>query len=35
LPGFESLNWNGIVGPPRMPREIVSASRDMLRALNS
>jgi tripartite-type tricarboxylate transporter receptor subunit TctC len=35
LPGFESLNWNGIVGPAKMPREIVERlSRDMLRALN-
>ncbi len=35
LPGFESLNWNGIVGPARMPREIVERlSRDMIRALN-
>jgi len=35
LPGFESLNWNGIVGPARMPREIVDRlARDMARALN-
>ena len=34
LPGFESLNWNGIAGPARMPRDIVERlSRDMTRAL--
>jgi len=35
LPGFESLNWNGIVGPAKMPREIVDRlAREMIRALN-
>ena len=34
LPGFESLNWNGIAAPARTPREIVERlSRDMARAL--
>jgi tripartite-type tricarboxylate transporter receptor subunit TctC len=36
LPGFESLNWNGIVGPARMPRDIVDRlNRDIARALNA
>jgi len=35
LPGFESLNWNGIVGPAGMPREIVSRlNREIVRAIN-
>jgi tripartite-type tricarboxylate transporter receptor subunit TctC len=35
LPGFESLNWNGIVGPAKMPREILDRlSREMIRALS-
>ena len=34
LPGFESLNWNGIVGPAKMSRDIVERlSRDIARAL--
>ena len=34
LPGFESLNWNGIAAPARTPRDIVERlSRDMARAL--
>ena len=36
LPGFESLNWNGIVGPAGLPREIVDRlNREMVRALNA
>jgi len=35
LPGFESLNWNGIVGPAKMPRDILERlSREIVRALN-
>ena len=35
LPGFESLNWNGIVGPAGMSREIVSRlHREIVRAIN-
>jgi len=34
LPGFESLNWNGIAAPARTPRDIVERlSREMGRAL--
>ena len=34
VPGFESLNWNGIVGPARMPREIVERlNRELVRAI--
>ncbi len=36
LPGFDSLNWNGIVGPAGMPREILlRLNREFARALNS
>ena len=36
LPGFESLNWNGIVGPAGLSREIVDRlNREMVRALNA
>jgi tripartite-type tricarboxylate transporter receptor subunit TctC len=32
--GFESLNWNGIVGPARLPREIVDRlNREFVRAI--
>ena len=35
LPGFESLNWNGIVGPAKMPREVLERlHREIVRALN-
>jgi tripartite-type tricarboxylate transporter receptor subunit TctC len=35
LPGFESLNWNGIVGPARMPRDIAERlNREIVRGLN-
>ena len=35
LPGFESLNWNGIVGPAAMPRELVSQlNREIVRVMN-
>jgi len=36
LPGFDSLNWNGLVGPAGMSREVVMRlNRDLVRALNS
>ena len=35
LPGFESLNWNGIVGPAGMSRDIVNyLNREIVRAIN-
>ncbi len=35
LPGFQSLNWNGIVGPAKMPRDVVERlNQGMVRALN-
>ena len=34
VPGFESLNWNGIVGPARLPTEIVDRlNRELVRAI--
>ena len=34
LPGFESLNWNGIVGPAGLPRDIVNRlNREIVRVL--
>jgi tripartite-type tricarboxylate transporter receptor subunit TctC len=34
LPGFESLNWNGMVGPAGLPRDIVNRlNREMVRVL--
>ena len=34
VPGFESLNWNGIVGPARLPRDIVDRlNRELVRAI--
>jgi len=34
VPGFESLNWNGIVGPARMAREVVDRlNRELVRAI--
>ena len=36
LPAFDSLNWNGIVGPANLPRDIVNRlNRDMVQAINS
>jgi len=36
LPGFESLHWNGLVGPAKMPRDIVERlNQGMVRALNA
>jgi tripartite-type tricarboxylate transporter receptor subunit TctC len=36
LPGLESLNWNGVVGPAGMARDIVTRlNRDLVRAVNS
>jgi tripartite-type tricarboxylate transporter receptor subunit TctC len=36
LPGFDSLNWNGIVGPANIPRDIVNLlNREMLQTINS
>ncbi len=35
LPGFESLNWNGIVGPAGLPAAVVQRlHRDIVRAVN-
>ncbi len=35
LPGFESLNWNGIVGPAGMLRDVVSQlHREIVRVMN-
>jgi len=35
LPGFESLNWNGIVGPAGMSQDIVNRlNREIVRAIN-
>src|SRR5688572_2607634 len=35
LPGFESLNWNGVVGPAGMPRDTVNRlHREIVRAIN-
>ena len=35
LPGFESLNWNGIVGPAGMPVDVVTRlHREIVRAIN-
>ena len=35
LPGFESLNWNGIIGPAKMSRDIVNQlNREIVRAMN-
>jgi tripartite-type tricarboxylate transporter receptor subunit TctC len=34
LPGFESLNWNGVVGPAGMPKDILSRlNREIVRAV--
>jgi len=36
VPGFDSLNWNGIIGPARMPREVVERlNRELVRAIKS
>lgn len=36
LPGFESLNWNGIVGPANLPRDALTRlNREIVRALNA
>lgn len=35
LPGFESLNWNGIVGPAGIQRDVVNLlNREIVRVLN-
>ena len=35
LPGFESLNWNGVVGPAGIPRDTVNRlHREIVRAIN-
>jgi tripartite-type tricarboxylate transporter receptor subunit TctC len=35
LPGFDSLNWNGIVGPAGMSKDIVARlNREIVRAVN-
>jgi tripartite-type tricarboxylate transporter receptor subunit TctC len=36
VPGFDSLNWNGIVGPARIPRDIVNRlNRELVRAVRA
>jgi tripartite-type tricarboxylate transporter receptor subunit TctC len=36
LPGLESLNWNGIVGPAAIPRDIVvRLNRELVRSINA
>ena len=36
LPGFESLNWNGLVGPAGIPRDVlVRLNREIVRAINA
>ena len=36
LPGFESLNWNGLVGPANIPRDVLTRlNREIARTLNS
>jgi tripartite-type tricarboxylate transporter receptor subunit TctC len=36
VPGFESLNWNGIVGPARMPRAVTQRlNRELVNAIKS
>jgi len=36
VPGFDSLNWNGIVGPARIPRDIVNRlNRELVRAVKA
>ena len=36
VPGFDSLNWNGIVGPARIPRDVVDRlNRELARAIKS
>jgi len=36
VPGFDSLNWNGIVGPARMTREVVERlNRELVRAVKA
>jgi tripartite-type tricarboxylate transporter receptor subunit TctC len=35
-PGFEQISWFGILGPARMPREVVArVHRDMVRTLRA
>lgn len=36
VPGFDSLNWNGIIGPAKIPRDIVNRlNRELVRAVRS
>jgi tripartite-type tricarboxylate transporter receptor subunit TctC len=36
LAGFESLNWNGIVGPAGLPRDVLARlNREIVRAVNA
>ena len=36
LPGFESLNWNGLVGPAGIARDVLGQlNRDFVRAINA
>ncbi|MBC7778854.1 MAG: tripartite tricarboxylate transporter substrate binding protein [Proteobacteria bacterium] len=35
LPGFDSLNWNGLVGPAGLPKEVLARlNREIVRAIN-
>ncbi|MGH8619893.1 MAG: Bug family tripartite tricarboxylate transporter substrate binding protein [Burkholderiales bacterium] len=36
LPGFESLNWNGLVAPANLPRDTLTRlNRELVRAINA
>jgi tripartite-type tricarboxylate transporter receptor subunit TctC len=36
LAGFESLNWNGLVGPAGLPRDVLTRlNREIVRAVNA
>lgn len=36
LPGFESLNWNGLIGPAGIPRDVLTRiNREIVRAINA
>jgi tripartite-type tricarboxylate transporter receptor subunit TctC len=36
LPGFDSLNWNGLVGPAGIPRDVLTRlNREIVRAVNA
>jgi tripartite-type tricarboxylate transporter receptor subunit TctC len=36
LPGFDSLNWNGIIGPAGLPKDVLARlNREIVRAVNA